>query len=119
MAVVSEPENQLNLAEWNATTRAFPAEKCVHQLFEAQVTRTPRAVAVVWNDQQITYDALNVRANRLARHLIAHDVGPDVLVGVCMERSLAMIVSILAIGKAGGAYLPWIRIIHVSEFRSW
>ncbi|HHX4174627.1 TPA: AMP-binding protein, partial [Burkholderia contaminans] len=78
----------------------------LHRLFEQQVERTPDAIAVVFDDQALTYAELNLRANRLAHHLIALGVGPDALVGVAMERSLDMSVALLAILKAGGAYVP-------------
>jgi len=80
--------------------------QCIHQLFEAQVERSPDAVAVVFQDQQLTYRELNRRANQLGHYLQAIGVGPDVLVGVCVERSLEMVVGLLGILKAGGAYVP-------------
>ena len=79
---------------------------CIHQLFEEQVERTPDATAVIFSGQQLTYRELNARANQLAHHLIKLGVGADVLVGICVERSLEMVVGLLAILKAGGAYLP-------------
>ncbi len=79
---------------------------CLSQLIEAQVARTPRAVAVVCGDDALTYDALNARANQLAHRLRALGVGPDVLVGLCVERSATMVVALLAVLKAGGAYVP-------------
>ena len=79
---------------------------CVHQLFEQQVERTPEATALIFEDQELTYSELNARANQLAHHLIDLGVGPEVIVGVCLERSVALIVALLAILKAGGAYLP-------------
>ncbi|WP_175888457.1 AMP-binding protein, partial [Burkholderia contaminans] len=78
----------------------------LHRLFEQQVERTPDAVAIVFDDAALTYAELNLRANRLAHHLVALGVGPDSLVGVAMERSLDMSVALLAILKAGGAYVP-------------
>jgi amino acid adenylation domain-containing protein len=80
--------------------------KCIHQLFEAQVDRTPDAVAVVFEHESLTYRQLNSRANSLAHHLQALGVGPDVLVGICLERSLEMVVGLLGILKVGGAYVP-------------
>ena len=79
---------------------------CIHQLFEAQAERTPDAVALAFVDQQLTYGELNHRANQWAHHLMTLGVGPDVLVGVCLERSVVMVVALLAILKAGGAYVP-------------
>ncbi|MBN3897507.1 MAG: amino acid adenylation domain-containing protein [Nostoc sp. NOS(2021)] len=82
-------------------------EQCIHQLFEAQVERTPDAIAVIFpNQQYLTYQELNQRANQLAHHLQKLGVGPEVLVGICVERSLSMVVGLLAILKAGGAYVP-------------
>ncbi len=99
------PHRQL-LAEFNNTAHAYPYDKCVHELFEAQVERTPAAVAVVANDHQLTYAELNERANQLARFLRRFGVGPDSLVGLCVDRSLEMIVGILGVLKAGAGYLP-------------
>ena len=79
---------------------------CLPQVFEAQVARTPDAVAVVCGDESLTYGELNVRANRLAHHLIGLGVGPERLVGLALERSLELVVALLATLKAGGAYLP-------------
>jgi amino acid adenylation domain-containing protein len=84
----------------------YPAELCLHQLFEQQVEKTPDAVAVVFENQQLTYAQLNIKANELAHHLQNLGVKPDALVGICMERSLEMVIGILAILKAGGAYVP-------------
>lgn len=81
-------------------------DQCIHQLFEAQVERTPVAIAVACEDEQLTYRELNRRANRLARHLRALEVGPEVLVGICMERSLETVVGLLGVLKAGAAYVP-------------
>ncbi|WP_292766899.1 non-ribosomal peptide synthetase, partial [Nostoc sp. NOS(2021)] len=94
------------LAEWNHTEVEYPQEKCIHQLFEAQVEQTPNAIAVVFEDQQLTYRELNTRANQLAHYLQKLGVKPEVLVGICTERSLDMIVGLLGILKAGGAYVP-------------
>lgn len=98
-------EHQL-LVEWNNTHSEYPDDRCIHQLFEQQVERTPDAVAVVFEQQQITYRELNSRANQLAYHLKTLGVTPDVLVGICIERSIEMMVGLLGILKAGGAYLP-------------
>jgi amino acid adenylation domain-containing protein len=94
------------LVEWNATESEYPQDKCIHELFEAQVEKTPEAVAVVFEDRQLTYAELNARANQLAHYLQSLGVGPEVLVGICVERSLEMIVGLLGILKAGGAYVP-------------
>ncbi len=102
----TEEECQQLLVEWNNTTTAYPHDQCLHQLFEAQVERVPEAIAVVFEDQALSYAELNARANQLAHHLRQLGVGPEVLVGVCMERSLEMVIGLLGILKAGGAYLP-------------
>ncbi|MBD2521400.1 non-ribosomal peptide synthase/polyketide synthase [Nostoc sp. FACHB-133] len=99
-------EQQQLLIEWNDTQVDYPQDKCIHQLFEEQVERTPDAVAVVFENQQLTYHELNCRANQLAHYLRSLGVGADVLVGICAERSLEMVVGLLGILKAGGAYLP-------------
>ena len=97
---------QAQLVEWNDTTRPFPADRCIHQLFEEQVRLTPEAVAVNDEKEQLSYAELNARANQLAHYLREQGVGAEVLVGTCMERSVEMVVSLLAILKAGGAYVP-------------
>ncbi|MGF6988499.1 amino acid adenylation domain-containing protein [Paraburkholderia atlantica] len=94
------------LEELNRTEAAYPSERCIHELFEAQVRRAPEAVALVHENERLSYGELNARANRLAHHLIALGVRPDQPVGICVERSAAMVVGLLAILKAGGAYLP-------------
>ena len=93
------------LVEWNDTQADYPEDLCVHQMFEAQVERTPDAVAVIFEDERLTYQELNARANQLAT-TCGHGVGPEVLVGICMERSVEMVVGLLGILKAGGAYVP-------------
>jgi amino acid adenylation domain-containing protein len=99
-------ERRQLLVDWNDTRVDYPRDKCVHQLFEEQVERTPDARAVVFEDQSLSYGELNRRANQLAHYLRKLGVGPDVLVGVCMERSLEMVIGLLGILKAGGAYVP-------------
>ena len=94
------------LVEWNETAAAYPSEQCLHELFAAQAARTPDAVAVVYEDQQLSYGELDRRSNQLAHHLRGLGVGPEVVVGLCVERSLEMVVGLLGILKAGGAYLP-------------
>lgn len=94
------------LREWNDTETDFPQHLCIHQLFEAQVEQTPEAVAVVFEDRQLTYSELNCRANQLARHLQQLGVKPGVLVAVYLERSLETVVAVMGILKAGGAYVP-------------
>jgi amino acid adenylation domain-containing protein len=104
--ILSNSERHPLLAEWNDSPREFPKDRCIHELFEAQVEQTPNAVALVFEDQGLTYRELNRRANQLAHYLRKLSVGPEVLVGLCVERSLEMIVAILGILKAGGAYVP-------------
>ena len=117
-AVVAAPEQRLSnlplltdaerrqvLVEWNATTTEPPQDICIHQLFEAQVERTPDAIAIVFEAEQLTYRELNRRANQLAHQLRTLGVGPEVLVAICLERSLEMIIGLLGILKAGGAYV--------------
>ena len=106
LPLLTEPEKHQLLVEWNDTATEYPQDKCVHQLFEEQVERTPDAVAVVFESEQLTYRQLNSRANQLAHYLRDLGVGPEVLVGICVERSLEMIVGLLGILKAGGAYVP-------------
>ncbi|HEU0052705.1 MAG TPA: condensation domain-containing protein, partial [Longimicrobium sp.] len=104
--LLGEAERSLVLEAWNDTAAEVPADQCIHQLFEAQATRTPDAVAVRFEDESLTYRELNARANQLAHHLAALGVGAEARVGVLMERSLEMVVSLLAVLKAGGAYVP-------------
>ncbi|WP_419183617.1 non-ribosomal peptide synthase/polyketide synthase [Scytonema hofmannii] len=106
LPLLTPTEQQQLLVEWNDTRVDYPIDKCIHQLFEEQVARTPDAVAIVFEDQQLTYDELNSRANQLAHYLQSLGVKPDVLVGICVERSLSMVVGMLGILKAGGAYVP-------------
>ena len=106
LSLLSETERHQLLVEWNDTAIEYPREKCVHELFEEQVERTPDAVAVIFEEQELTYRELNERANQLAHHLIALGVGPETLVGLCLERSPELVVGILGILKAGGAYVP-------------
>ena len=96
----------LQLASWNATETPLPRELCIHALFEEQVRRTPQATAVVFRNQTLSYGELDARANRLAFRLRALGVGPDVRVGIYVERSIEMMVGLLGILKAGGAYVP-------------
>jgi non-ribosomal peptide synthetase component F len=106
LPLLTDPERRQVLVDWNDTKRDYPRDRCIHELFEAQAERTPEAIAVVFKNQLITYGELNRRANQLAHHLQELGVGPEVLVGICMERSLEMIVGLLGILKAGGAYVP-------------
>jgi amino acid adenylation domain-containing protein len=103
--LVSRAERE-RLVGWNRTTARFPADRCIHQLFEEQARQTPQAVALAFGDETLTYAQLDARANRLAHHLRGMGVGPEVRVGVCLERSLELLVCILGVMKAGGAYVP-------------
>ncbi|MCV6636087.1 amino acid adenylation domain-containing protein [Candidatus Albibeggiatoa sp. nov. NOAA] len=98
-------EHLQRIASWNQTSKAYP-HQCLHQLIESQVQRTPNAVAVSINDKNLTYMELNRQANQLARHLVSLGIHVESLVGICAERSLEMVVGLLAILKAGAAYLP-------------
>jgi amino acid adenylation domain-containing protein len=106
LPLLTEAERYQLLVEWNNTVKEYPRDKCIHQLFEEQVERSPDAIAVVFEDKQLTYLQLNQRANKIAHHLRTLGVGPKVLVGICVERSLEMVVGLLGILKAGGAYVP-------------
>ncbi|MEA3213415.1 MAG: hypothetical protein QOE70_6472 [Chthoniobacter sp.] len=103
---LNESERHKLLFEWNQDRLVYPPEACVHQLFEAQVQRTPEAVALIAGDERLTFRELNCRANQLAHHLGTRGVGPETLVGICCERSWRMMVGVLAVLKAGGAYVP-------------
>lgn len=105
LPLVTQEERSQLLHGWNEHSD-YPVRACIHQLFEEQVARGPRNTAAVFENQALTYTELNARSNQLARHLSRLGVGPDVLVGLCMQRSLDLVVAILAILKAGGAYLP-------------
>lgn len=94
------------LYEWNQTAQDYPADQTVQSLFEAQVARTPEAIAISFEDREMTYAELNQKANQLAHYLRKQGVGPDTLVGLCMERSIEMVLVTLGIIKAGGAYVP-------------
>ncbi|HEY0375489.1 MAG TPA: amino acid adenylation domain-containing protein, partial [Pyrinomonadaceae bacterium] len=106
LPVVGDAERQQLLVEWNETGREYPRDRCIHQLFEEQVERTPENIAVLSEDEQATYHELNERANQLAHHLRSLGVGPEVVVGVCLDRSVEMVAAVLGVLKAGGAYLP-------------
>ncbi|MFN7415110.1 MAG: amino acid adenylation domain-containing protein [Dolichospermum sp.] len=106
LPLLSPAQRHQLLVEWNDTQVDYPHDLCIHELFEQQVERNPDAVAVAFEEQQLTYDELNCRANQLAHCLRSLGVGADVLVGICVERSLLMIVGLLGILKAGGAYVP-------------
>ncbi len=106
LEVLSPSDRHRIEREWNATTREFDERTLIHLSFERQVERTPDSVALAFGTDELTYRELNQRANQLAHYLQARGVGPDVLVGICMERSIDLVVSMLAILKAGGVYVP-------------
>ena len=104
--ILTEAERHQLLVQWNHTKTEYPRDRLIHQLFEAQAERTPDAVAVVFATEQLTYQELNQQANQLAHYLQTLGVGSEVLVGICIERSLAMVIGMLGVLKAGGAYVP-------------
>ncbi|MEH2065250.1 MAG: amino acid adenylation domain-containing protein [Nostoc sp.] len=106
LPILTQTQQHQLLVEWNNTQTDYPGEYCIHELFEAQVERSPDAIAVTFEDQHLTYRELNHRANQLAHYLQQLGVKPEVLVGICVERSLEMVIGILGILKAGGAYVP-------------
>ncbi|MTJ09880.1 non-ribosomal peptide synthetase [Anabaena sp. UHCC 0204] len=105
LSILTPAEQQQILREWNYTEANYP-HVCVHELFTTQVAKTPNAVAVVAGSQQLTYAELDTKSNQLARYLTSLGVGKEVLVGICSDRSLSMIIAIIATIKAGGAYIP-------------
>jgi amino acid adenylation domain-containing protein len=106
LPILTKPEQQQLLFEWNNTQSELPKNQCVHGLFEAQTERTPDAIAVVFDGEHLTYRELNRRANQLAHHLKNLGVKPEIPVGILVDRSLEMVVGLLGILKAGGAYVP-------------
>ncbi|KAG0204168.1 hypothetical protein BGX28_003783 [Mortierella sp. GBA30] len=112
--ILSPAERTLLVHTWNDPQVNYPDELCLHHLFEQQVKRTPDTIAVAHEDQSLSYTELNIRANSLAHQLIETGVHPGSLVAICVERSIAMIIGILAILKAGGAYVP-LDPVHASE----
>jgi len=107
LQLLPKTERWQMLVDWNATQKDYPPEKCFHHLFEKQAGKTPEAVAVLFENRQLSYRELNRRANQLAHYLSKNfGVGPDTLVGICLERSLEMVVGLLGILKAGAAYVP-------------
>ena len=106
LSLLTEAERQQLLVEWNDTAAEYPQDRCVHELFEAQVERMPEAIAVTFEGKHLTYRELNRQANQLAHYLQKLGVGPETVVGICVERSPEMIVGLLGVLKAGGAYLP-------------
>jgi non-ribosomal peptide synthetase component F len=118
VSLLNTSERQQLLERWNQTAADYPRNTCIHHLFEAQVERTPQAMAFQCGTAQVIYRELNERASQLAHHLRARGVGPDVLVGICVERSLEMAVGLLGILKAVGPMSLWIRTTLKSAWGS-
>ena len=106
LPILTDREREQLLVEWNQTSADFSDDKCIHELFSAQVERVPNDVAVVFEQTQLTYQELDQRADRLARVLQQRGVGAESVVGLCVKRSTEMVIGLLGILKAGGAYLP-------------
>ncbi|MBL1210748.1 condensation domain-containing protein [Geminocystis sp. GBBB08] len=106
LSILTLKEKQQILIEWNDTKTEYPKNKCIHHLFEEQVIKTPNNIAVVFEEQKLSYQELNEKANQLANYLQKWGVKPETLIGICVEKSLEMIIGILGILKAGGAYVP-------------
>ena len=104
--LLTEPEKDLILKEWNKTQAEYPSEKCIHQLFEEQVSRTPDSVAITFKNQSLTYTELNAKANQLARYLVKEGAGEGKIVAICVHRSVDLVMGLLAISKTGATYLP-------------
>ena len=117
LPLLTSAERQQILTEWNATDVVFPQEQSVASLVAAQAERTPDAVAVVWEEQALTYGELNTKANRVAHYLHALGIGPERVVGICVARSLDMIVGQLGVLKSGGVYLPLDPVLPVDRLR--
>jgi amino acid adenylation domain-containing protein len=106
LPLLTEPESRQILVSWNDTVEDLATVRCAHELFEEQAARTPDAPAVVFGGEALTYAEIDGRSNQVARYLARRGVGPDVLVGICVERSVEMLVAVLGVLKAGGAYVP-------------
>ena len=106
LPLLTEVERQQLLFDWNKTDAAYPQDQCIHQLFEAQVLKSPMATAVVCGTESLSYDELNAKSNQLAHRLRVLGVGPDKLVAIGLERSCEMLICIMGVLKAGGAYVP-------------
>jgi len=106
LPILTDEEQQQLVSEWNDTWMEYPRQLCVHQLIEVQASRTPNATAVVFGSERLSYGELDRRANQVANHLIKLGATPNGLVGICLERSLEMVVGLLGILKAGAAYVP-------------
>ena len=117
LPMLPESERDLVLYRWNDTRTDFPSDKCVQELFEEQVAKSPDALAVVFEDASLSYAELNRRANQLAHYLIELGVVPDARVAICVERGLEMIVALMAVLKAGGAYVPLDPVYPLERLR--
>ncbi|MEM8676929.1 MAG: amino acid adenylation domain-containing protein [Cyanobacteria bacterium P01_G01_bin.67] len=106
LPILTPTEEQQILVDWNDTAVEFPENLCFHQLFTAQAAKTPDNIALVYRDKELTYGELDRQSNELASYLVSLGVKPEVRVGICVERSLEMIIAFLAVLKAGGAYVP-------------
>jgi amino acid adenylation domain-containing protein len=106
LELLGQAERALVLDAWNRTERPYPRGVCIHELFEAQARERPGAVALAWGGEELTYEEVDARANRLARHLARRGVGPEARVGLLLERGAELVVAILAVLKAGGCYVP-------------
>ena len=106
VAMLTQAERIQQLVEWNDTSVDYPSERCIHELFEAQVKCNPDAVALVYAGSVLTYGELNARSNQLAHYLLGRGVVADGLVGICMDRSLEMVIGILGVLKSGSGYVP-------------
>jgi amino acid adenylation domain-containing protein len=106
VSLLGESEREQLVSGWNDTAVPYPQDRCLHELFAEQVARAPHAPAVIYQDQTLSYGELEQRANQLAHYLRRRGVGPDTVVGLCVERSPALVIAVLGILKAGGAYLP-------------
>jgi amino acid adenylation domain-containing protein len=106
LPLLPQAEHKCVVEDWNETARDYPLHRTLHQMIESQVDRAPEAIALVFEEESLTYRELNARANQLAHHLISVGTGPETLVGICMHRSIEMVVGLLGILKAGAAYVP-------------
>ena len=106
IAIISSEEKRKLLEEWNKTNTTYSIDKCIHQLFEEQVVKTPSAIAVFCKGESLTYDELNKKSNQLAKKLKKSGVGAETLIGISLHRSVDMMIAILGVLKAGGAYVP-------------
>jgi len=106
LSLLTEAESRQLLKDWNDTATSYQRDKCIHELFEMHAAQTPLATALVREEERLTYQELNERANQLAHYLREQGVGPEILVGLCLERSIEMVIAVLGVLKAGGAYVP-------------